>query len=92
LFYKSRYGTPDELKELIDEAHRLNMTVIMDLVHSHASKNVFDGLNNFDGTNGCFFHDNSRGYHELWDTRCFNYAEYLFKLNKIVTVYKSNFS
>lgn len=71
----SRYGTPDELKQLIDEAHRLGIVVYLDLVHSHASKNVVDGLNQFDGTNGCFFHDNARGYHDLWESRCFNYNE-----------------
>lgn len=71
----SRYGTPEELKALIDEAHRLGIAVYLDLVHSHASKNVLDGINQFDGTNSCFFHDNARGYHELWDSRCFNYTE-----------------
>jgi hypothetical protein len=76
-FVNSRYGTPDELKALIDEAHRLGISVLLDLIHSHASKNVSDGLNQFDGTNGCFFHDNSRGYHNLWDSRCFNYTEYV---------------
>ncbi|CAF4946709.1 unnamed protein product [Rotaria sp. Silwood1] len=69
----SRYGTPEELKALIDEAHKHGLTVILDLVHSHSSKNVLDGLNMFDGTAGCFFHDSSRGYHTLWDSRCFNY-------------------
>ena len=35
----SRFGTPDELKELIDTAHRMGIAVIMDIVHSHAVKN-----------------------------------------------------
>lgn len=72
----SRYGTPDELKQLIDEAHRLGLYVLLDVVHSHASKNVCDGLNQFDGTNACFFHDGVRGDHALWDSRLFNYSEY----------------
>jgi 1,4-alpha-glucan branching enzyme len=71
----SRYGTPDELKELIDEAHARGITVLLDVVHSHACKNTVDGLNQFDGTNGCYFHDNSRGFHDLWDSRLFNYTE-----------------
>ncbi|CAF0824407.1 unnamed protein product [Adineta ricciae] len=71
----SRFGTPEELKALIDEAHGLGLTVLLDLVHSHGCKNVYDGINMFDGTNGCFFHDNSRGYHDLWDSRCFNYMQ-----------------
>lgn len=71
----SRFGKPEELKALIDEAHRLGLVVFLDLVHSHASINVLDGLNQFDGSNNCFFHDNARGTHTLWDSRCFNYAE-----------------
>nr|CAD7603353.1 unnamed protein product [Timema genevievae] len=72
----SRYGTPDELKQLIDVAHQNNLYVLLDVVHSHASKNVLDGLNQFDGTNSCFFHDGARGEHSLWDSRLFNYSEY----------------
>ncbi len=72
----SRFGTPDELKYLVDEAHRLGLYVLLDVVHSHASKNVSDGLNQFDGTNSCFFHDGARGEHSLWDSRLFNYTEY----------------
>jgi 1,4-alpha-glucan branching enzyme len=71
----SRFGTADELRKLIDEAHRLGICVYLDVIHSHASKNVLDGLNRFDGTDGCFFHDNARGFHNLWDSRCFNYNE-----------------
>lgn len=72
----SRFGTPDALKRLIDEAHRYGIFVLLDVVHSHASKNVEDGLNQFDGTNSCFFHDGPRGEHSLWDSRLFNYTEY----------------
>ena len=71
----SRFGTPDELKALVDEAHRLGMVVIMDIVHSHASKNTNDGINMFDGTDAMYFHGGGRGYHWMWDSRCFNYGE-----------------
>ena len=71
----SRFGTPDELKALIDEAHRLGLLVLMDIVHSHASKNSNDGINMFDGTEAMYFHGGGRGYHWMWDSRCFNYGE-----------------
>jgi len=72
----SRYGNPEELKKLIDVAHSMNIRVILDVVHSHACKNVADGLNMFDGTESCFFHSNPRGYHSLWDSRLFNYSNW----------------
>ncbi|KAK3753869.1 hypothetical protein RRG08_006256 [Elysia crispata] len=71
----SRYGNPEELKELIDVAHSRGITVLLDVVHSHASKNTVDGLNQFDGTNSCYFHDGGRGTHDLWDSRLFNYTQ-----------------
>ena len=72
----SRCGTPDELKALIDEAHRQGLVVLMDIVHSHASKNTQDGINMFDGTDGMYFHGGGRGYHWMWDSRCFNYGNW----------------
>ena len=68
-------ATPDELKYLIDEAHRLGLFVLMDIVHSHASKNTNDGINMFDGTDAMYFHGGGRGYHWMWDSRCFNYGD-----------------
>lgn len=87
----SRYGTPEELKEMIDVAHANGITVLLDMVHSHASKNVVDGLNQFDGTNSCYFHEGGRGTNDLWGSRLFNYTEYVFwvlffRLAKIVPV------
>lgn len=72
----SRYGTPEDLKELIDTAHGLGITVLLDLVHSHACKNVADGLNMFDGSDHCYFHAGPKGRHELWDSRLFNYGSF----------------
>ncbi|MBQ9117364.1 MAG: 1,4-alpha-glucan-branching enzyme, partial [Clostridia bacterium] len=69
----SRYGTPSELKELVNEAHSLGITVLLDVVHSHAVKNTGDGLNEFDGTDHQFFHTGARGEHPAWGTKLFNY-------------------
>lgn len=70
----SRFGTPEELKALIDEAHRLGLKVIMDLVHSHAVKNEVEGLGRYDGTRTLFFHEGNRGEHPAWDSLCFDYG------------------
>ncbi len=75
MFVFSRYGPPDDLKYLVDAAHAHGIYMLLDVVHSHASKNTVDGLNGWDGTNGGYFHDNPRGYHDLWDSRLFNYTE-----------------
>lgn len=71
----SRFGAPDDLKELIDTAHGLGLRVIMDLVHSHAVKNEVEGLSRFDGTLYQYFHDGGRGNHPAWDSRCFDYSK-----------------
>uniref|UniRef100_A0A5B6ZJR3 1,4-alpha-glucan branching enzyme n=1 Tax=Davidia involucrata TaxID=16924 RepID=A0A5B6ZJR3_DAVIN len=72
----SRFGTPDDLKSLIDKAHELGLLVLMDIVHSHSSNNTLDGLNMFDGTDSHYFHSGSRGYHWMWDSRLFNYGNW----------------
>lgn len=71
----SRFGTPDELRALIGKAHALGLRVLMDLVHSHAVKNLMEGLSRFDGTEWQYFHDGPRGYHSGWDSRCFDYGK-----------------
>ncbi len=71
----SRFGTPEELKALIDEAHGLGIAVIIDLVHSHAVKNELEGLGNFDGTPYQYFHEGYRREHPAWDSLCFDYQK-----------------
>lgn len=71
----SRYGTPDELKHLIDDAHSMGIAVIMDIVHSHAVKNEVEGLGRFDGTPYQYFHGGSRREHPAWDSLCFDYGK-----------------
>lgn len=71
----SRFGTPDELKELIDTAHGLGISVIMDIVHSHAVKNEVEGLGNFAGDPNQYFYSGARREHPAWDSLCFDYGK-----------------
>ncbi|MDE7442607.1 MAG: 1,4-alpha-glucan-branching enzyme, partial [Muribaculaceae bacterium] len=71
----SRFGTPDELKSLIDEAHRLGIAVIMDIVHSHAVKNEIEGLGRLDGSYDQYFYGDNRREHPAWDSLCFDYGK-----------------
>lgn len=72
----SRFGTPDELKALIDAAHSMGIRVIMDIVHSHAVNNEDEGLSRFDGSYDQYFYPGERGYHPLWGSRCFDYGKH----------------
>ena len=69
----SKYGTPNQLKALIDKAHEMGIAVLLDVVHSHAIKNTTEGINEFDGTVYQFFHEGARGDHPTWGTKLFNY-------------------
>ena len=71
----SRFGTPEDLKRLIDEAHGLGISVIMDIVHSHAVKNEIEGLGRFDGSYSQYFHQGDRREHPAWDSLCFDYGK-----------------
>jgi 1,4-alpha-glucan branching enzyme len=53
----------------------LGIAVIMDIIHSHAASNEVEGIARFDGTPYQFFHIGDRGYHQAWDSRCFNYGK-----------------
>jgi 1,4-alpha-glucan branching enzyme len=72
----SRFGTPEDLQALIDAAHGMGLLVFLDLVHSHAVKNLNEGLSRFDGTNHQYFHAGPRGYHPAWDSLLFDYSKY----------------
>lgn len=71
----SRFGPPEDLMNLIDQAHQAGIQVFLDLVHSHAVKNEVEGLSRFDGTTYQYFHDGGRGEHSLWDSRLFDYGK-----------------
>lgn len=71
----SRFGTPDELKHLIDDAHSLGLAVIMDIVHSHAVKNEVEGLGRIDGSYDLYFNSGDRREHPAWDSLLFDYGK-----------------
>ena len=71
----SRFGMPEELKALINTAHEMGIAVLLDVVHSHASKNTREGINEFDGTDYQYFHSGAQGDHSAWGTKCFNYGK-----------------
>lgn len=71
----SRFGKPEDLMALIDTAHGMGLRVLLDVVHSHAVKNVGDGLNLFDGSSDQYFHQGARGEHAAWNTKLFNYGK-----------------
>jgi 1,4-alpha-glucan branching enzyme len=70
----SRFGTPEDLKYLVNEAHQRGLAVLLDVVHSHAVKNEAEGLADFDGSGGQYFHQGPRGDHPGWDSKLFDYG------------------
>lgn len=71
----SRFGTPEEFKELVDTAHSLGIAVVMDLVHSHAVRNEAEGIGRIDGTDCLYCRPSPEGDHPAWGTRCFDYGK-----------------
>ncbi|MGN0223209.1 MAG: alpha amylase C-terminal domain-containing protein [Muribaculaceae bacterium] len=71
----SRFGTPDQLRALIDAAHAAGIAVIMDIVHSHAVKNENEGLGRLDGSYDLYFYGDHRREHPAWDSLCFDYGK-----------------
>ncbi len=71
----SRFGTPEEFKALVDEAHRMGIAVIMDIVHSHAVSNEAEGLGRLDGREDLYFYQGAAGHHPAWGSRCFDYGK-----------------
>ncbi|HCZ22121.1 MAG TPA: 1,4-alpha-glucan-branching enzyme, partial [Rikenellaceae bacterium] len=71
----SRFGTPEEFKRLVDEAHAKGIAVIMDIVHSHSVINEAEGLGRLDGRDDLYFYKGPQGYHPAWGSRCFDYGK-----------------
>lgn len=71
----SRFGTPEEFKALVDDAHARGIAVVMDIVHSHSVENEAEGLSLFDGREDLYFYDGWQGHHPAWGSRCFDYGK-----------------
>lgn len=71
----SRFGTPEEFKALVDEAHGLGIAVVMDIVHSHSVENEAEGLSKLDGQEDLYFYKGPQGHHPAWGSRCFDYGK-----------------
>ena len=71
----SRFGTPEEFKALVDDAHGLGIAVVMDIVHSHSVDNEAEGLGMFDGKEDLYFYSGHQGRHPAWGSRCFDYGK-----------------
>lgn len=71
----SRFGTPEEFKALVDDAHGKGLAVVMDIVHSHSVDNTAEGLSEFDGTDHLYFYSGAQGRHPAWGSRCFDYGK-----------------
>ncbi len=71
----SRFGTPEELKELIRTAHTMGLAVVMDVVHAHYVKNLNEGLNALDGSDDQYSPAGDAGYQKYWDSKTFDYAK-----------------
>jgi 1,4-alpha-glucan branching enzyme len=81
----SRFGTPDDFKRLVDDAHGMGISVVMDIVHSHSVDNVLEGLGCFDGRDDLYFYSGERGRHPAWQSRCFDYGK-----DQVITFLLSN--
>ena len=71
----SRCGTPEELKELVDTAHKMGIAVIMDLVHAHYVKNQNEGILDLDGSGHHYSKQGEAGYQKYWDSMVFDYGK-----------------
>ncbi len=71
----SRYGTPQDMKYLVDLLHQNEIGVILDWVPSHFP-NDQHGLDYFDGTHLYEHADPRKGFHPDWTSNIYNYGRH----------------
>lgn len=69
-----RYGSPEQLRMLVDACHAANIGVILDWVPAHFPKDSY-GLYEFDGTCCYELSDPAMREHPDWGTRIYDYAK-----------------
>src|SRR5215207_6899455 len=69
----ARFGTPDDLRHLIDRLHQRGIGVLVDWVPAHFPKDAF-ALARFDGTALYEHEDPRRGEHPDWGSLVFNFG------------------
>ena len=67
-----RYGSPEDLKYLIDQLHQADIGVLLDWVPAHFPSDEW-ALANFDGTHLYEHPDPRKGYHPDWKSLIFNF-------------------
>jgi len=71
----ARYGSPDDLRFLIDYCHQQGVGVLLDWVPAHFPRDDF-ALRRFDGTALYEHADPRRGEHPDWGTLIFHYGRH----------------
>lgn len=70
----SRYGKPEDFMYFVDNLHRKNKGVILDIVFSHFPTDEH-GLAYFDGTHLFEYEDPRKRWHPDWNTYVFDYSK-----------------